>query len=95
MVETITPVVHGGRRSRWIADVGLHVLGATLAAAVLAFSASNNSSVLSAAATSRAKISRNCKSLSVNARGSVLSTLNVPVTVSCNITGTVIELRAF
>jgi hypothetical protein len=34
MVETITPVVHGGRRSRWIADVGLHVLGATLAAAV-------------------------------------------------------------
>lgn len=33
MVETITPVVHGGRRSRWAAFLGLHVAGATLAAA--------------------------------------------------------------
>ena len=67
----------------------------TLAAAVLAFSASSNSSVFSAAATSRAKISRNCRSLSEKARGSVLSTLKVPVTRSCSMTGTVIELRAF
>jgi putative oxidoreductase len=33
MVETINPVVHGARRSRWAIDVGLHVAGATLAAA--------------------------------------------------------------
>ena len=33
MVETISPVVHGGRtRSYWL-SIGLHVLGATLAAA--------------------------------------------------------------
>jgi hypothetical protein len=31
MVETITPVVHGGR-GRWVAAVALHVLGATLTA---------------------------------------------------------------
>ena len=40
-------------------------------------------------ATSRAKISRNCRSLSLNARGSGLSTLSVPVTRSCSMTGTV------
>ncbi|MEX1100798.1 MAG: MauE/DoxX family redox-associated membrane protein [Actinomycetota bacterium] len=34
MVETIAPVVHGGRRARWALDVALHVVGATLAAAV-------------------------------------------------------------
>jgi hypothetical protein len=33
MVETITPVVHGGRRSRWAAFLALHVAGATFAAA--------------------------------------------------------------
>jgi hypothetical protein len=33
MVETITPVVHGERRARWRAAVGLHVAGATLSAA--------------------------------------------------------------
>ena len=33
MVETIAPVVHGERRSRWWAAVGLHALGATVAAA--------------------------------------------------------------
>lgn len=33
MVQTITPVVHGGRRSRWQAAVTLHVLGAGLSAA--------------------------------------------------------------
>lgn len=33
MVETITPVVHGGRRGRWAGDVALHVAGATLSAA--------------------------------------------------------------
>ncbi len=32
MVETITPVVHGGRRSRWATFLALHVAGATLAA---------------------------------------------------------------
>jgi hypothetical protein len=33
MVETIAPVVHGERRSRWWTAVALHVLGATVAAA--------------------------------------------------------------
>jgi hypothetical protein len=33
MVETITPVVHGGRRSRWAVFLAMHVAGATLAAA--------------------------------------------------------------
>jgi hypothetical protein len=33
MVETITPVVHGGRRSRWAVFLALHVAGATVAAA--------------------------------------------------------------
>lgn len=32
MVETITPVVHGGRRSRWAFVLGLHVAGAAVAA---------------------------------------------------------------
>ncbi|MEX2202473.1 MAG: MauE/DoxX family redox-associated membrane protein [Actinomycetota bacterium] len=32
MVETITPVVHGGRRSRWAIVLGLHVAGAAAAA---------------------------------------------------------------
>jgi hypothetical protein len=33
MVQTITPVVHGGRRSRWGASIALHTLGATGSAA--------------------------------------------------------------
>jgi hypothetical protein len=33
MVETITPVVHGGSRSRWAVSLLLHVAGATAAAA--------------------------------------------------------------
>src|SRR4051812_8041832 len=33
MVETITPVVHGGRRGRWGMVLALHVLGAGMAAA--------------------------------------------------------------
>lgn len=33
MVETITPVVHGGRRGRWGVVLALHVLGAASAAA--------------------------------------------------------------
>jgi hypothetical protein len=33
MVETITPVVHGGRRGRWGIAVGVHILGAGLGAA--------------------------------------------------------------
>jgi hypothetical protein len=33
MVETITPVVHGGRTGRWALALALHVLGATVAAA--------------------------------------------------------------
>ncbi len=33
MVETITPVVHGGNRSRWALLLATHVAGATLAAA--------------------------------------------------------------
>ena len=33
MVETITPVVHGGRTSRWARFLALHAAGATLAAA--------------------------------------------------------------
>jgi hypothetical protein len=35
MVETITPVVHGGRRSRWAVAVILHTLGAVASAATL------------------------------------------------------------
>jgi hypothetical protein len=33
MVETITPVVHGGNRKRWAGTLALHVVGATAAAA--------------------------------------------------------------
>ena len=33
MVETITPVVHGGRGRRWVGLLALHAAGATLAAA--------------------------------------------------------------
>ena len=33
MVETITPVVHGGNRSRWALFLAMHVAGATLASA--------------------------------------------------------------
>ncbi len=35
MVETIVPVVHGGKRSSYRLSVALHVLGATIAAAAL------------------------------------------------------------
>ena len=69
-------------------------MASTLSAAVVTFSAASSSSVFSAAATSRQKISRNCKSLSVNARGSGLSTLKVPITSSCSSKGTVSELFA-
>jgi Methylamine utilisation protein MauE len=34
MVETITPVVHGGSRSRWAGSVVLHVIGAAASAAI-------------------------------------------------------------
>jgi Methylamine utilisation protein MauE len=34
MVETITPVVHGGSRGRWAISVGLHAVGATGSAAL-------------------------------------------------------------
>jgi Methylamine utilisation protein MauE len=34
MVETITPVVHGGNRNRWMVSVLVHVAGAAAAAAV-------------------------------------------------------------
>lgn len=37
MVETITPVGHGGRTKSYWAAVALHTLGATLAAALLGF----------------------------------------------------------
>ncbi|HEX2032249.1 MAG TPA: MauE/DoxX family redox-associated membrane protein, partial [Actinomycetota bacterium] len=33
MVQTITPVVHGGRRGRWAVSVALHALGGVVAAA--------------------------------------------------------------
>ena len=35
MVETITPVVHGGRRSHYLRSLALHAVGATLAAALV------------------------------------------------------------
>jgi hypothetical protein len=35
MVETITPVVHGGSRRRWAGTLALHVLGAGVAAAAV------------------------------------------------------------
>ena len=45
-------------------------------------------------ATSRQKILRNCRSLSVKACGCGLSTLNVPITSLCSLSGTVSELLA-
>ncbi|MDQ4142852.1 MAG: hypothetical protein M3198_03755 [Actinomycetota bacterium] len=35
MVETITPVVHGGSRSRYVTSIVLHALGATVAAGLV------------------------------------------------------------
>ena len=35
MVETITPVVHGGSRERWGISLALHAIGATVAAAIV------------------------------------------------------------
>jgi hypothetical protein len=35
MVETITPVVHGGSRSRWGVSLALHAIGAATAAAIV------------------------------------------------------------
>ena len=35
MVETITPVVHGGSRSRWGSSLALHAIGAAVAAAIV------------------------------------------------------------
>lgn len=48
MVQTITPVVHGGRRSRWSATVALHALGATSAAAAFGAMLAVGGSVLGA-----------------------------------------------
>src|SRR5215207_5059274 len=36
MVETITPVVHGGSRSRWGISLALHAIAAAVAAAIVA-----------------------------------------------------------
>src|SRR5438045_4190861 len=35
MVQTITPVVHGGRRGRWIGSVAAYTVGALVSAAAL------------------------------------------------------------
>src|SRR5438874_13237610 len=35
MVQTITPVVHGGRRARWMGSVAAHAVGTTVSAAAL------------------------------------------------------------
>ncbi|MDQ4095522.1 MAG: hypothetical protein M3174_04855 [Actinomycetota bacterium] len=48
MVETITPVVHGGRRSRYLLSLALHALGATLAAALVGLLAGAFGGVLGA-----------------------------------------------
>ena len=48
MVQTITPVVHGGRRSRWQAAVALHVLGAGASAAAFGAVLATSGSILGA-----------------------------------------------
>lgn len=48
MVQTITPVVHGGRRSRWQAAVALHVLGAGVSAAAFGTVLATGGSILGA-----------------------------------------------
>src|SRR5437588_9002370 len=35
MVQTIIPVVHGGRRARWMGSVAAHAVGTTVSAAAL------------------------------------------------------------
>jgi Methylamine utilisation protein MauE len=48
MVQTITPVVHGGRRSRWGASLAFHVLGAAVSAAAFGAALGAGGSVLGA-----------------------------------------------
>jgi methylamine utilization protein MauE len=48
MLQTITPVVHGGRRTRWAGTLALHVVGATASAAVLGAALSGAGLVLGA-----------------------------------------------
>jgi methylamine utilization protein MauE len=48
MVQTITPVVHGGRRSRWQTTVALHALGAGVSAAAFGAVLGTGGSVLGA-----------------------------------------------
>ena len=48
MAQTITPVVHGGRRGRWGLTLALHVAGAAAAAAVLGAAAGAVGSLLGA-----------------------------------------------
>ena len=48
MVETIAPVVHGGKRSRYYATLILHALGATGAAALVGFVAATLGMLLGA-----------------------------------------------
>ena len=48
MVETITPVVHGGRRSRYLVSLTLHALGATVAAALVGLLAGGLGALLGA-----------------------------------------------
>ena len=48
MVETITPVVHGGRRPKYWLAVGLHAAGAGLAAAALGIALGASGSLLGA-----------------------------------------------
>jgi len=48
MVETITPVVHGGRRSRWGVVLALHVMGAVAAAAAFGAALAGVGSLLGA-----------------------------------------------
>jgi hypothetical protein len=48
MVQTITPVVHGGRRSRWQAAVALHVIGAGVSAAAFGAVLGTGGSILGA-----------------------------------------------
>jgi hypothetical protein len=58
------------------------------------FSTASSSSVKRAAASSRQKISVNCRSFSLNADGFGLSTLKVPMTRFERLMATVSELRA-
>src|SRR5918996_5003348 len=48
MVQTITPVVHGGSRKRWAGSLALHVLGASMSAAALGALLGASGSILGA-----------------------------------------------